>query len=653
MSGRFPLLFSRLLIPALFITVSFAQKGVSKTLSQVEVSSLITTLQQEVTAKGFHYTVGQTGVNAVTLDELCGFDIDKQKLSAPPPEPSSGVRLGKTLSVPAVFDWNAQGKCPPVRDQGQCGSCWAFASIGSYECALRIYLNVNTDLAEQFLLNCSTDGQGCNGGACAFNSMKAGTPLEACAPYRGVVTGCQCQKYYPIQASYSVTNDVAALKQAIYSHGPLFASVAATNAFKAYTGGLFDNNDPKAQLNHAIVIVGWSDSLQAWRIRNSWGTLWGEKGYGWIKYGCLQVGSYAAYAIPAGTSLPAAPTSLALAVASQTQINLTWKDNASNESGYYIERKAGTGAYAQVGSVGANVVVFTDKNLTANTQYYYRVRAWAGTLYSDYSNEASAVTTVVTPPSALIATAASLSQITLSWKDNASNENGYYVERKAGTGAYAQIGSVAANTVTFTDKSVSVGTAYTYRVRAFATTVTSDYSNEAQISMTFPAPSALTATVASSTQINCAWKLTSATITGIAIERKTGTGAYAQMATVGATVTAYSDKNLTAGTSYTYRVRAYVGSVYSAYSAEAAASTTKLKATDVLNPYISRTPLPMTQRTLSIINARGACVARVDIGESEQVIAAASLLRLAPGFYLARIRDGKTVVQTRFTIMSK
>ena len=546
--------------------------GFAKTYSVTQESDLIASLQKEVKAKGYHYSVGRTGVTGFSLDELCKLDVEKQKAVAPPLEPGSGA-LKKSLALPAVFDWNAQGKCTPIKDQGQCGSCWAFASIGSYECALNVFQGVSTDLSEQFLVYCSADGKGCNGGACAFNSMKAGTPLESCAPYKGTQTGCQCPKYYPIQASYSVPYDVASLKQAIMSHGALYSSVAATSAFMAYTGGLFDNNDPTALINHAVVLVGWNDSLQAWRLRNSWGTAWGEKGYMWIKYGCLQIGAYSSYAIPAGVAQLTAPSNFTAMTASMTQINLSWTDNTTTESGFYIERKTGTGAYAQIATAGANVISYSDKNLTTNTIYTYRVRAYTSSLTSDYSNEASALTTTMAAPTALTATTASLTQINLAWKDNTPLEMGYYIERKTGTGVYAQIASVASNVVSYSDKSVAAGAAYTYRVRGYATGLYSDYSNEAAAGTTMAAPTTLTATTASMTQINLTWKDNTPFETGYCVERKTGTGAYAQVASLAANAAAYSDKSVTVNATYTYRVRAAAVGVYSPYSNEAAAAT--------------------------------------------------------------------------------
>jgi cathepsin L len=93
------------------------------------------------------------------------------------------------------------------------------------------------------------------------------------------------------------------IKQAIQTYGPVAAAVYVGSYFQSYTGGVFDKNESSnggfcgcsapSQVNHAIVLIGWDDSKQAWLLRNSWGPGWGESGYMWIKYGASQVG-YAA-----------------------------------------------------------------------------------------------------------------------------------------------------------------------------------------------------------------------------------------------------------------------------------------------------------------------------------------------------------------------
>jgi hypothetical protein len=167
-------------------------------------------------------------------------------------------------------------------------------------------------------------------------------------------------------------------------------------------------------------------------------------------------------------------------------ISLRWSDNSNNEQGFRIQRRVGTGAWAQIAQVGANVTTFSNTGLTANTTYVYRVVAYNASGSSGYSNEASATTpggigTKPVAPSNLVARAASRNQINLAWSDRSSNEQGFRIERQIGTGRWVQIAQVAANTRAFVNVGLTPNTAYRYRVRAFNTAGTSAYATSAVV----------------------------------------------------------------------------------------------------------------------------------------------------------------------------
>jgi len=185
------------------------------------------------------------------------------------------------------------------------------------------------------------------------------------------------------------------------------------------------------------------------------------------------------------TTPPAAPANLAANAASSSQINLTWGDSDSTEQGFKIERCTGAdcSGFAQIATVGANVTSYSNTGLAASTTYTYRVRAYNAAGDSDYSNTASAVTqsasALPAAPSNLTATAISKSQINLAWTDNATNENGFYIERCKGATCtnFAQIATAGSNVTTYSNIGLSQNTSYRYRVRAYNASGASAYSN--------------------------------------------------------------------------------------------------------------------------------------------------------------------------------
>jgi fibronectin type 3 domain-containing protein len=274
---------------------------------------------------------------------------------------------------------------------------------------------------------------------------------------------------------------------------------------------------------------------------------------------------------------------------SGSQINVSWTASTDNAAvtGYRIERCTGAGctAFTQIATPSTNA--YSDTGLTNATNYTYRVRATdaAGNL-SGYSVTASATTLdsqAPTAPTGLSATAASSSQITLSWAASTDNVGvaGYRVERCQGVGctAFAQI--AAPSSTSFNDTGLGTVTSYSYRVQAVdAANNASGYSNTATaVTLDTQAPTlptGLTATAASSSQINLTWTASTDNVgvTGYLVERCAGVGCttFAQIATP--TATTLINVGLTPSTTYTYRVRATdAASNLSGYSATASAIT--------------------------------------------------------------------------------
>ena len=282
---------------------------------------------------------------------------------------------------------------------------------------------------------------------------------------------------------------------------------------------------------------------------------------------------------------PAAPGNLIATTVSSSRINLTWQDNAANEDSFKIERSSPGVPYAEVAKVGANVKNYADNGLTPIKTYFYRVRAANAGGPSGYSNEASATTRPTPPlaPANLTAVTVSNTQIDLAWEDKSTNEDSFKIERKIGgstgspnAGVFKQIVKLGANVKNFSDAGLAPNTSYFYRVRATNAGGPSGYSNEAG-SATLPnppaAPARLKAAPLSQTQINLMWADSAKNEVGFKIERKTITGNYTQIATVGANVTSYVDNGLEQDTEYFYRVRGYNSGGHSEYSPETNAIT--------------------------------------------------------------------------------
>jgi carboxypeptidase T len=187
-------------------------------------------------------------------------------------------------------------------------------------------------------------------------------------------------------------------------------------------------------------------------------------------------------------------------------------------------------------------------------------------------------------PANLTASAVSSSQINLAWTDGSANEVGFKIERCTGAGCsnFAQVATAAANATSYSDSGLTASTAYSYRVRAYNGAGDSGYTNVASATtLAAPAlpaaPTNLTATAVSRSQINLAWTDNATSESGFKIERCKGSTCtnFAQIATVGTNVTTYASTGLSRNTAYRYRVRAYNASGNSAYSNIASATTSR------------------------------------------------------------------------------
>ena len=273
--------------------------------------------------------------------------------------------------------------------------------------------------------------------------------------------------------------------------------------------------------------------------------------------------------------LPAAPSSLTATAVSSTQLFLSWNNNSSIETGFTVERSTDGVSFTQVGTAGANSTGYLDSGLSPQTMCYYRVSASNTRGSSASSNVASATTLPTSPdaPSNLTATLASSNQINLAWIDNSNGQEGFQVERCTDGVSFTLVATVGANQTSYSDTGLMGATHYYYRVRGTSSSGNSAYSNVTSAATVLPAPSNLSATAVSTSQINLTWTDNSSNQDSVMIERSSDGLSFAQLGTVGANGTSYPDTGLIPGTTYYYRVRAYHSGLYSAYSDPASATT--------------------------------------------------------------------------------
>ncbi len=233
---------------------------------------------------------------------------DQGYIEPPPPPKKNESKCNVDLKV---WDWRAEGKVTPVRQQGSCGSCWAFTATAAFESSYLIQNNKTIDVSEQHLVNCSRAGSCADGGwpgnAFEFMLMKSTTSSgsksgvdESAEPYKGKDLQCKPYKTTSYQtvawgyvANGNRTPTVKEVKQALCKYGPLASAVYVTPHFQAYAGGVFNEKVKTSSpndVNHAITIVGWDDKLNSYLIKNSWSDKWGIKGYMWIDYKSANIG---------------------------------------------------------------------------------------------------------------------------------------------------------------------------------------------------------------------------------------------------------------------------------------------------------------------------------------------------------------------------
>ena len=208
-------------------------------------------------------------------------------------------------AAPASYDWRDYNRVSPVKDQGSCGSCWAFSTVANLEGLYAAKKGTIKTFSEQMLVDCDTSDSGCNGGLMeyAFTWLKknGGIMYEADYAYKGVKSTCKSDSskyadfkitgYKKLGSSYSTWSpvDEDEIRDFLLETGPLAVALNA-DPLQTYSSGILDVTStrcPTSGINHAVTMVGYGveNNVNYWIVKNSWGTSWGERGYFRIRRG--------------------------------------------------------------------------------------------------------------------------------------------------------------------------------------------------------------------------------------------------------------------------------------------------------------------------------------------------------------------------------
>lgn len=267
------------------------------------------------------YTLGVNEFSTLTDDEFKKIHIHELPLRSPTEleevekhvdvEDHSDNRT--RAGLPSSFNWCNKNGCTAVKNQGNCGGCWAFSITGAIEGALLAKTGQLKSLSEQQLIDCTHTRQyatyGCHGGwpDSGFRYVQTNPLADSRSyPYQARETSCQARRGNVKIRSYGMIrqNDEEHLRSVVVNYGPVaIAMDASLWSFRYYSGGIYsDRSCNKYSQNHAVLVVGYGsqNGQDYWLIKNSWGAGWGERGYFKLarnRNNMCAVGTYGAYPI--------------------------------------------------------------------------------------------------------------------------------------------------------------------------------------------------------------------------------------------------------------------------------------------------------------------------------------------------------------------
>jgi subtilisin family serine protease len=275
---------------------------------------------------------------------------------------------------------------------------------------------------------------------------------------------------------------------------------------------------------------------------------------------------------------PSAPENPSAVPLTASSVRVTWTDTSNSEQGFKIERSTDGVTFNATSTAGENATSATVSSLLPATTYWFRIRGYDGSVMGPASPVVQAETLdVPSAPTGLTATTVDTTSIRLDWIDTSTTEQGFKVERSADGGVtWTTVSSRPANSVSYTNGSLTPGTQYSFRVRGYDGPQLGDPSNVATAQTLPPpaAPSGLAAAAVNTTKVNLSWTDNSSFEQGFRIERSVDGGlTWLSSGSAGDNETAHTVTNLVPGTAYLFRLRAYEGSTNGDYSNSASAST--------------------------------------------------------------------------------